>query len=193
MKIMKSTPGTKSMPGQKAAHRHLKKSRPPGKESTRGERSMKGGAAVLAIAAALFPWYVFLNQDKFGVSIEGWEQLRDARSFRHRDVVEVPPMAIARAPAETPDRSDMLTTATVPKAGEGDGADVGTQQPFPGRSGFRLLHVANGRAMIEDGNGMYIVQTGSILPDNSRLAALTQKNGKWVIVTSKGETYESEK
>jgi len=38
---------------------------------------------------------------------------------------------------------------------------------------------------------MYIVQTGSVLPDNSRLAALTQKNGKWVIVTSTGEMYES--
>ncbi|RWX77329.1 hypothetical protein EPK99_15180 [Neorhizobium lilium] len=154
---------------------------------------MKGGAAVLAIAAALFPWYVFLNQEKFGVSIDGWEQLRDARSFRHRDVVEVPAMAMTRAPADTPDQSDMLVTATVPKAGDDQKGEIGTQQPFPGRSGFRLLHVANGRAMIEDGNGMYIVQTGSILPDNSRLAALTQKNGKWVIITSSGETYESEK
>ena len=187
MKIMKSAPDPKTAP------RGLKKSRPSGRESARGERSMKGAAAVLAVAAALFPWYVFLNQDKFGVSIDGWEQLRNVRGFRQRDLVEVPPMAVSRAPVETPDRSDMLTTATVPKVGDSDGADVGTQQPFPGRSGFRLLHVANGRAMIEDGNGMYIVQTGSILPDNSRLAALTQKNGKWVIVTSKGETYESEK
>jgi hypothetical protein len=86
----------------------------------------------------------------------------------------------------------MLVTATVPKAGEDAKGDIGTQQPFPGRSGFRLLHVANGRAMIEDGNGMYIVQTGSILPNNTRLATLTQKNGKWVIITSTGEIYESE-
>lgn len=186
MKTMKPTQG------QKLIVRRLKK-RPFHRESSRGEMTMKGGAAILAIAAALFPWYVFLNQEKFGVSTDGWEQLRNVRSFRHRDVVEVPPMSIARAPNLTSDPSDMLVTATVPKAGSDTAGDIGTLQPFPGRAGFRLLHVANGRAMIEDGNGMYIVQTGSILPDNSRVAAMTQKNGKWVIVTSAGETYESEK
>ena len=46
------------------------------------------------------------------------------------------------------------------------------EQPFPATSGFRLLHVANGRALIEDCSGMYIVRIGSILPDNSRLATL---------------------
>jgi hypothetical protein len=182
----------KTSQAQKIPVRRLKK-RPFHRESSRGEMTMKGSAALIAIAAALFPWYVFLNQEKFGVSTDGWEQLRNVRSFRHRDEVEVPPMAIARAPTETSDPSDKLVTATVPKAGQDTDGDVGTQQPFPGRSGFRLLHVANGRAMIEDGNGMYIVQTGSILPDNSRLAALTQKNGKWVIITSTGQTYESEK
>lgn len=179
---------------QKAGPRRFKKNRMSGRDSTRGELSLKAGAAFLAVAAALFPWYVFLNQEKFGVSVAGWEQLRNVRSFRHRDVVEVPPMAIARAPDTLDVQPDLLVTATVPKAGpDDDAAGLGTAQPFPGRSGFRLLHVANGRAMIEDGNGMYIVQTGSILPDNSRLAAMTQKNGKWVIVTSTGETYESEK
>lgn len=161
-------------------------------DRNRGEFSLKAGAIVLAAAAALFPWYVFLNQDKFGVSIDGWEQLRNVKGFRQRDVVEVPPMAVARTPSNDHDPSDMLVTATVPKAGEDANGDIGTQQPFPGRSGFRLLHVANGRAMIEDGNGMYIVQTGSILPNNTRLATLTQKNGKWVIITSTGEIYESE-
>jgi len=37
------------------------------------------------------------------------------------------------------------------------------------------------------GNGTLI--GGSILPDNSRLATIEQRNGKWVIVTSKGEIY----
>jgi len=49
------------------------------------------------------------------------------------------------------------------------------------------MHVANGRALIEDARGMYIVRVGSILPDNSRLATLEQRDGAWVIVTSNGD------
>ncbi len=52
------------------------------------------------------------------------------------------------------------------------------------------MHVANGRALIEDAGGMYIVRVGSVLPDNSRLATLEQRDGKWVIVTSNGDVYE---
>lgn len=162
-------------------------------EKGHGDILLKAGAVTLAGAAVVFPWYVFFHQDKFGVSVAGWEQLKDAHGFRQRETIEVPTMAIARAPSSAADPSDALVTATVPKqsdaGSEGEGA--GGEQPFPGRSGFRLLHVANGRAMIEDASGMYIVQVGSILPDNSKLAALTQKNGKWVIMTSAGQTYES--
>jgi hypothetical protein len=178
-------------PAARASSKRASSKGRSGEEKNSTDITLKGGAIVLAGAAALFPWYVFLNQDKFGVSVAGWEQLRDVRSFRQRDLVEVAPMAVARKRDATVDPSDMLFTATVAKTAEDPGGDPGTQQPFPGRSGFRLLHVANGRAMIEDGNGMYIVQTGSLLPDNSRLAALTQKDGKWIIVTSAGEIYES--
>lgn len=171
-------------------------SHPASREEGRGSNDLllKSGAVVLAGAAVVFPWYVFLHQDQFGVSVAGWEQLRDAHGFRQRDLVEVPPMSIARRAPEESETTDKLTTATVARAGDiGEGRDDGAlEQPFPGRSGFRLLHVANGRAMIEDAAGMYIVQIGSILPDNSKLAALTQKNGKWVIVTSTGQFYESQ-
>jgi hypothetical protein len=34
---------------------------------------------------------------------------------------------------------------------------------------------------------MYIVRVGSVLPDNSRLATMEKRDGKWVIVTSTGE------
>jgi hypothetical protein len=54
-------------------------------------------------------------------------------------------------------------------------------QSFPGKPRYRLLHVANGRALIEDKSGMYIVRIGSVLPDNSRLATLEQRDGSWVI------------
>ena len=49
---------------------------------------------------------------------------------------------------------------------------------------FRLVHVANGRAMIEDDAGLWVVQPGSMLPDSSRVAGIEQRDGKWVLVTS---------
>jgi hypothetical protein len=52
------------------------------------------------------------------------------------------------------------------------------------------LHVANGRALIEDKSGMYIVRIGSVLPDNSRLATLEKRDGQWVIITSNGEVIQ---
>ena len=85
---------------------------------------------------------------------------------------------------------DPLTTATVSNAGgEDDKGPPADQQPFPGKSPFHLLHIVNGRALIEDDTGMYVVRVGSVLPDNSRLASIEQRDGKWVIVTSAGDIY----
>jgi hypothetical protein len=171
--------------------------------ASRSDLVLKGAAVLLAGGAVAFPWYVFFNQDKFGVSVAGWEQLRDVRGFRH-DGGEMQPVETARGIARTGTAAgngdgdgdgglDQLTTATVPspmlRKREGEGADL--DQPMPGAAGFRLLHVANGRAMIEDQSGVYIVQQGSVLPDNSRLASIEQRDGKWAIVTSNGRFYES--
>ena len=60
----------------------------------------------------------------------------------------------------------------------------GSTSTVPGdEAQFRLVHVANGRAMIEDEAGS-AVQTGSTLPDLSRVASIEQRKGKWVLVTS---------
>ncbi len=174
--------------------------------SARSDLVLKGAAVLLAGGAVAFPWYVFFNQEKFGVSVAGWEQLRDVRGFRH-DGGEMPPGDNARGIASSGNAIngngngdgqtglDQLTTATVAspllRKKEGEGADL--DQPMPGTAGFRLLHVANGRAMIEDQSGVYIVQQGSVLPDNSRLASIEQRDGKWAIVTSNGRFYESGK
>ncbi len=37
---------------------------------------------------------------------------------------------------------------------------------------------------------MYVVRVGSILPDDSKLASIEQRDGKWVIVTSGGAVYQ---
>ena len=153
----------------------------------------------LACAAAFFPWYVFFNEEKFGIRVADWGRTRDLPEGPGRNVFSVSPLAMVDKDDEGSGESsgttvDPLVTATVSKLGaEKPASDEMPQaQPFPGRSGFRLLHVANGRALIEDNSGMYMVRVGSILPDNSRVATLEQRDGKWVIVTSTGEVYQND-
>lgn len=164
-----------------------------------GDRVMAGVGIAIAAAAAFFPWYVFFNEDKFGMNVANMDRTRDLPHTGPREVFSVSPMAMVNRNKDDrtfPVVPDPLTTATVSETGkERQNAQAATRedQPFPGQSGFRLLHVANGRALIEDGSGMYMVRVGSILPDNARLAKIEQRNGAWVIVTSDGAIYENEK
>ncbi|MBB3964618.1 MULTISPECIES: flagellar protein [Rhizobium] len=164
-----------------------------GRRSTFNDRALTIIGLLLAGASAIFPWYVFFNESKFGIDVAAGDRTRDLPDWPARNVFSVSPLAMAnKNPPETkPDIPvDPLTTATVSSIGKEDdrGAPL-EDQPLPGKSPFRLLYVANGRALIEATSGMYVVRIGSILPDESRLAALEQRDGKWVIVTSKGEVY----
>lgn len=149
----------------------------------------------LATTAAFFPWYVFFNQESFGVNPMPWTSTRDLPETRGRPVVSVSPAAIPDEKGEAPLPADFdpITTATVSTlgtetaSGNQSPAESNPQQTYPGRARYHLLHVANGRALIEDSSGMYIVRVGSVLPDNSRLATMEKRDGKWVIVTSTGE------
>lgn len=147
---------------------------------------------MIAGLAAFFPWYVFLNQDEFGVRPVGLASSRDLPEVPGRAVVSPSPLAIPDNDRESPSISlDTISTATINSGGEErppeEDAVAVQEQAFPKRTPtFRLLHVVNGRALIEDGKGMYMVRIGSILPDDSRLATLEKRNGRWVIVTSEG-------
>ncbi len=162
-----------------------------------GDRVLSIVGFVLATAAAFFPWYVFFNQESFGIAPMGYRDTRDLPETAGRSVVVVSPLAIPDEKDGSPERTpfDPITTATVPNLEDSarratDAGNPDPDQTFPGRAKYRLLHVANGRALIEDRSGMYIVRIGSILPDNSRLATLEQRDGKWVIVTSNGEVIQ---
>ncbi|MBC2771741.1 flagellar protein [Rhizobium sp. AQ_MP] len=151
----------------------------------------------LACGAAFFPWYVFFNEEKFGIRVADWERTRDLPEGPGKNVFSVSPLALVDRDDDggdgEPASVDQIVTATVPTLGiePPEPPDVAGSQPFPGKTGFRLLHVANGRALIEDKAGMYLVRVGSILPDNSRVATLEQRDGKWVIVTSAGDIVQN--
>jgi hypothetical protein len=159
------------------------------------DRVLTTSLIIMAGAAAALPWYVFFNPDKFGISGAGWEALKHVPQREGGGVAAIIPHVdegmTSEGQDETPDMNlDALTTATVPTAGaEQDTIGEGKSQPFPGGTKFKLLHVSNGRALIEDKSGMFLVQIGSMLPDESKLISMSNVDGKWQIVTSSGEIY----
>ncbi|NRP71685.1 hypothetical protein ILFOPFJJ_02573 [Ensifer psoraleae] len=155
------------------------------------------GATGLAMAACatFFPWYAVFHQEEFSMPPLWESATRDVPERAGRANVPASPLAMKDMDDKTLATVDRLTTATVPGLGHepavGEGElKAAPAQPLPERSGFKLMHIANGRALIEDRGGVYIVRIGSILPDNSRLATFEQRDGRWVLITSKGEVYE---
>ena len=139
--------------------------------------------ASLGLGAAMFPWYVFFNQEQFGIkamrfSGEGME-ITEPLTYQPQQIAR--PIDIAEAPV--PDL-DFLPTGTLPDRSDLAAAVSVEDQPFPEPVPFRVVYVANGRAMIEDSEGLWLVQAGSLLPDSTRVAALEKRGEQWVIVTS---------
>lgn len=149
----------------------------------------------MAVSAAFFPWYVFFNEEKFTLNLSALISSKEIANWAGHS--EEAPANTARSPkakqTAAADAADNIVTGTVPdpeaaKDGEGDPeADI---QPFPASpTDFRVLHVSNGRAMIEDKSGIFLVQVGSSLPDLSKVATLEERAGKWVVITDKGDIY----
>lgn len=167
----------------------------PKKKASRSDRMITITGLLLAGASALFPWYVFLHPDKFGFKSGAVDdRSRDLSKLAARNVFAgSEASAVANEGANGVVVPDALTTATVPDpATTAVESKAPETQPLPSKAGFRLLHVSNGRALIEDKSGMYLVRIGSILPDKTKLARIEQQNGKWAIVTSTGDTYRTE-
>lgn len=177
-----------------------KKRSPSGQHMDRVDMALSATGVTLALFAAFFPWYVFFNNElfapKYGNLVQHMQ--RDLPILSPRSVFSVSPAASIninkRPPAETIQAAkalDDITTATVADQTRiaRQGLDPSAlEQPLPGAAGgFRLLHVAAGRALIEDNSGMYMVGIGEILPDNSKLVSIDQRDGRWTVTTSKGE------
>ncbi|MFB9981743.1 hypothetical protein ACFSQQ_25370 [Mesorhizobium kowhaii] len=142
----------------------------------------------LGLICALFPWYIFFNQEQFGVQAIkfGGTGTNSGRAGGGVVAQRSAPLTAKDAPAAN---IDLLATGTVQD--DANPAPAPDEQPFPADAAkFRMVHVANGRAMIEDDAGLWIVQRGSILPDSSQVSSIEQRNGKWVMVTSTDQVIE---
>ncbi len=156
------------------------------KKMDRGDLTVAALGLTLAAICAIFPWYIFFNQEKFGVREFVFSGA--GASSRPSGLAYVPqPVGKPFASTEVPKLAlDFFPTATLPAEGDAPRAIPASEQPFPAdKLNFRLVHVANGRAMIEDGDGLWVVQRGSQLPDASRVVSIEQRKGRWVLLTSR--------
>lgn len=189
-----SRPAAQASPSRRIATPFPAKA--PDRRRTSSDLALAGAGIALGLLCAFFPWYVFMNQDQFGV--------RAMRFSGERDTGPIPDGAtpagariLADSEAPPPDVPeppvDSLTTAS-PASEQQTQAPGPADQPFPGDAGgasaFRVVHVANGRAMIEDDSGLWVVERGATLPDNSRVRSIEQRAGNWVVVTTDSRVFE---
>ena len=154
-------------------------------QARRSDLTLAALGVVLSLCCATFPWYVVMNPDKFG----DWKGLKFAGNDSQKRGVSVNDAGRIGLPFGLPSLTDdgaldMFPTATT--APEAPRMTPGEEdQPFPGDEiHYTLVYATNGRAMISDGSGMYVVERGSALPDSSTVSAIEQRDGHWVIVTS---------
>ncbi|MGD9913111.1 MAG: hypothetical protein AB7S80_03450 [Rhizobiaceae bacterium] len=160
---------------------------PKAKRERRSDLMVAALGITLGLICALFPWYIFFNQDQFGppaVTFSG-----EGTSGASGPITIGPQKERVGAPMaaeELPDlQLDLFATGTLQHDEDAEAPPSVLEQPFPaGAPVFRIIHVENGRAMVEDETGMWVVQRGSTLPDNSRVASIEQRGGHWVVVTN---------
>ncbi|MGE0500351.1 MAG: hypothetical protein AB7I79_01715 [Rhizobiaceae bacterium] len=165
---------------------HLSRPLKPGQR--RGDLLIAGLGIALGLTCALFPWYIFFNQDQFGIRAmkfggNGDQQVSGSLTLGPLPERVGAPMTLEETPKL---ELDLFATGTLPQDGEQDAEIVNLdEQPFPVEPPvYKVVHIENGRAMIEDETGLFIVQRGSVLPDNSRVASIEQRDGRWVVLTS---------
>lgn len=148
----------------------------------------------LGLTAALFPWYIFLNQDKFSI---GGQSLALVPGLGGGPKLLTPEGnddgRAAKDGAVPVEKLDLFATGTAPErvGDEEPAAPTPAEQPFPAEPvRFHVVHIENGRAMIEDDSGLFIVGRGDLLPDDSRVAHIEKRDGRMVVVTSKNEVLE---
>ncbi len=136
---------------------------------------------LLALTAAFFPWYVFFNKTQFV-----------ARPIVARPSPVTQVTQVAKPVELDPGNADPLFTGAIPANMRKVSAPL-SEEPRMRDTRFRLLHIIDGRAMVEDASGIYLVSVGDRLPDSSHVATLEQRANQWVVITDTGRTIGSKK
>jgi hypothetical protein len=162
---------------------------PARKRERRSDLMVAALGITLGLICALFPWYIFFNPDEFGIRAMKFSGSGGADVSGPIALSPQPERVGAPMQLENPPELelDLFATGTLPTAGEADGnqAISALDQPFPVEEPFfKIIHIENGRAMLEDENGLWVVQRGSVLPDNTKVTSIEERDGRWVVVAN---------
>ena len=168
------------------------------KPDRRGDLTVAALGVTLGLICALFPWYIFYNPDQFGVRAMKFSgsgaqptgpitlEAQPERIGAPSATIEIPPAMLDPFPTGT--------ASSEKGASPEFAASALSDQPFPAETPrFQLLHIENGRAMIQDDAGIFIVEPGSVLPDRSRVEAIEERGGALVLITSDDRVLEVSK
>lgn len=165
-------------------------------EERRGDIMVAALGVTLGLTAAIFPWYVFFNQEQFGVRAMKFEGQREPSGYGGRMPADLPfPEELVARQVERGlvplIELDRLSTGNVPDEDLPTGSVPLAHQPFPGvdkpAPRFEIVHIENGRVMVADDSGVWLARIGSRLPDASKVASIERRDGRWVVVTDRNE------
>lgn len=144
-----------------------------------GDAALWLGGFALAAASMGFPWYVYLHPDNFSpprIEYSGNSELYGEPEDR-------PSAFVSRLYSRSGTILDPIETGSVAPAANENAATAA--QPFPGRaSAYRLVHVANGRALVRDDTGIFMVRLNSSLPDGQKVNEFRRGENGWELITS---------
>lgn len=164
----------------------------------RDDLSLAALGVTLGLTCALFPWYIFFNPEKFGPpAVElgggGGEGLGPVGRALADERMSSPLALPGRQPLR-PEELDLFATGTAAEPEEEAAPEAALDQPFPAAPPvFHLVHVEDGRALIADEAGLWVVREGDALPDKSFVARIGVEGGEPVLVTSENKVLRLEK
>lgn len=142
------------------------------------------GLAGVALAAGslYFPWYVYWNSDRFEpprIEYSGNTELYGEPEDR---------TGVLWLQAQLPQGTilDPIETGTVDKPEEEEAAPEMKGEPTRSKS-YRLVFVANGRALVRDDTGVFVVTPNSTLPDGQEVTEFRTVGDDWELLTSGNE------
>ncbi|PRD42783.1 hypothetical protein C5748_14730 [Phyllobacterium phragmitis] len=152
----------------------------------------------LAAGCAMLPFVVYLERADPPPQSAAQNNVRDPLDRSQQTIFRrMNPFAPADTVAAKSELDPNPTGATMSNGKGQPGTDAADEvspdkQPFPAKPVFLLREVVGGMAMIEDGSGYWFVEKGSLLPDGSKLIALSRSNGAgtWQLKTSTGDVIE---
>lgn len=153
------------------------------KASRRGDLTVAALGVTLGLLCATFPWYIFFNPEQFGAKGTAFRIVPGLGNGRATLSPSVVRQGLGKNNSELPADLDLFATGTAP---EEEKPQAPPEQPFPDAPPpvFHVIHIENGRAMIEDDSGLYVVGRGDKLPDGTRITGFEEREGKPVVTTS---------